>query len=168
MILKVNRIASSSQSTLSVMTLTEGEKVRARCFGIEDERREIKVSGETRIDSGKYLLTLRTVGGFNRRYAKKFGGKHYGMLWLREVPNFEYVLIHAGNAEKDTAGCLLPNLLAAFNQAGDFVGQRSVDAYFRIYTPLAGHLRGGGNAMVEVFDEDEDGGNYFEIASSGV
>ena len=30
-----------------------------------------------------------------------------GMLHVLDVPNFKYILIHCGNTDEDTAGCLL-------------------------------------------------------------
>ena len=32
---------------------------------------------------------------------------HKGMLWVRNVPGFEYILIHTGNTDEHTSGCLL-------------------------------------------------------------
>ena len=32
---------------------------------------------------------------------------HKGMLWVRDVPGFEYILIHTGNTDEHTAGCLI-------------------------------------------------------------
>jgi len=32
---------------------------------------------------------------------------HEGMLHVLDVPNFKYILIHIGNTDDDTAGCLL-------------------------------------------------------------
>jgi hypothetical protein len=31
----------------------------------------------------------------------------YGMLHLQDVPNFTYILIHAGNTDEHTSGCLI-------------------------------------------------------------
>jgi len=36
------------------------------CFGLEDEYREDKVAGETRIPSGTYQVALRKEGGFHK------------------------------------------------------------------------------------------------------
>ena len=33
---------------------------------------------------------------------------HKGMLpWVQDVPGFEYILIHTGNTDEHTSGCLL-------------------------------------------------------------
>ena len=32
---------------------------------------------------------------------------HKGMLWVRDVPGFEYILIHTGNTDEHTSGCLI-------------------------------------------------------------
>ena len=103
MLLTVNRIKSNSEETLSNIEL-EG---LFECFGLEDEHRSIKVSGETRIPQGKYPVRARTIGNFHKRYSDRFPGFHRGMLQIVGVPNFEYVLIHIGNDDEDTAGCLL-------------------------------------------------------------
>jgi hypothetical protein len=99
---------------------------------LEDEEREIKVKHETRIPNGKYKVTLRTEGGFHQRYLNQYGSDfHKGMLWVRDVPNFEYILIHKGNTEKHTSGCLLVGM---GNNADnkDFISH-SADAYELIY-----------------------------------
>jgi hypothetical protein len=77
-----------------------------QCFALEDQYRTVKVAGDTRIPAGTYRVTLRLVGGKNATYAKKYDW-HRGMLWIRDVPSFEYILIHQGNTDKDTEGCLL-------------------------------------------------------------
>jgi len=98
----VARYKSSSEWTLSKVYL-DGD---FECFGLEDEKREVKKMHETRIDEGTYKVTLRTFGGHHERYKKKFP-EHEGMLWIRDVPKFSDILIHIGNTEKDTSGCLL-------------------------------------------------------------
>jgi hypothetical protein len=117
---------------------------KGECFTLEDEAREVKVKHETCIPEGTYEITLRTEGGFHERYLKKFGEAfHKGMLWVRNVPNFEYILIHCGNTDKHTSGCLL---LGKSIQKG-FLGS-SVDAYKEAYPKIAAHLLKGGKVFI--------------------
>ena len=70
------------------------------CYAIEDPLRDKKTHSETGIPNGVYKVGLR----YSPKFSYKF--KH-DMLWVKDVPNFEYILIHWGNTTKDTAGCLL-------------------------------------------------------------
>jgi hypothetical protein len=114
---------------------------------LEDEARTVKVKGETRIPNGRYKVELRTVGGFNDRYLKKFGADfHKGMLWVKDVPGFEYILIHIGNDDDDTAGCLL---VAMSNNADDkgFIGD-STTAYKKIYPIIRDAILAGEDVYI--------------------
>ena len=109
-----------------------------KCYTLEDEFRSVKVFGETRIDDGRYPVELRTEGGFHQRYLDKFGDAfHKGMLWIRNVPNFKWVLIHIGNDDDDTAGCLLVGSTADKDRG--FIGA-STKAYKDIYPEIADAL----------------------------
>ena len=78
------------------------------CFTLEDEvRLDKKVMSETAIPLGEYEIKLRTEGGFHSKYTARYGDMHKGMLWLQDVPNFKWILIHVGNTDESTAGCLL-------------------------------------------------------------
>ena len=97
-----------------------------------------KVYGETRIPAGTYKLKLRTEGGYNKKYSKRFPGIHRGMLHVTDVPGFEYILIHCGNTDEHTAGCLLVGDTQENNQINNngFIG-KSANAYKRIYPKIA-------------------------------
>lgn len=71
-----------------------------------------KIKGDTAIPTGTYKITLDVVSpkysNFNKYpYVKFCGGK---MPRLLNIPGYEGVLIHAGNTQKDTEGCLLVGL----------------------------------------------------------
>mgnify|MGYP003659307199 FL=1 len=134
--LEVLRFSSDSDSTLGVLFDTTNER-KFLCFTLEDEFREIKISGETRIPAGTYNVTLRTEGGFNQRYNDKFGTDfNKGMLWVRDVPGFEYILIHIGNTDDNTEGCLLVGDTQTQNiTKNGFIGS-STDAYTRMISYL--------------------------------
>ena len=127
MLITVERIISNDNETLSTVFVND----KFVCFGLEDEFRLNKVIHETRIPAGEYDVTLRTVGGFNRRYTQKFPEFHCGMLWIRNVPNFEYVLIHIGNTDEDTSGCLLVG--EGVNTNNGISVTRSTPAYKTLY-----------------------------------
>lgn len=103
MLITIDPITENSDATLSMLSVDNVFE----CFTLEDEYREEKVAAETRIPAGTYDIKLRTWGGFHERYKRKFPSSHRGMLWLRDVPNFKYILIHIGNTDEDTAGCIL-------------------------------------------------------------
>ena len=68
-----------------------------------------KIKGDTAIPTGTYNITLDIVSSKYSNFSKypyvKFcGGK---MPRLLNIPGYEGVLIHAGNTQKDTEGCLL-------------------------------------------------------------
>ena len=71
-----------------------------------DEIKKIKVSNETAIPTGTYNVTLNVVSPKfkDRVWAKPYGGKVPRIL---NVPGFEGVLIHPGNDQDDTSGCII-------------------------------------------------------------
>lgn len=114
------------------------------CYTLEDEGRNIKVYGETRIPDGRYKIEFRTEGGFHQRYTSKFAF-HKGMLWVKDVPNFEYILIHIGNDDDDTAGCLLVGSTADKDKG--FIGA-SGNAYRSLYPKVANALLSGEDVYI--------------------
>jgi len=135
--LQVLRFSSESDSTSGLLfDITEGVKFLA--YTLEDERRDEKVMKETRIPSGTYEVKLRTEGGHHNKYASRYGSMHKGMLWLQDVPNFKWILIHCGNTDEHTAGCLLVGDSQENNQIKEngFIGSSS-NAYKRIYPSIA-------------------------------
>ena len=120
------------------------------CYTLEDEFREVKVKGETRIPAGKYVVKLRTTGGFHANYLKRFGKLfHRGMLHVTNGPGFEYILIHIGNTEKDTAGCVLVG--ATRDVVKGTIGG-SEAAYRRLYPKVAAALLRGEAVTLTITD----------------
>ena len=109
------------------------------CYTLEDEKREIKVMGRTRIPEGSYQVKLRTYGGFHNRYKKRYPDFHIGMLELQNVPNFKYILIHAGNTDKDTAGCILVGTKVSKHDS--LVNSRA--AYVSLYKKVIEAIKNG-------------------------
>ena len=152
--LEVLRYSSGADSTLGLLSEVGPEGREFLAYTLEDEWREEKVSAETRIPEGTYDIKLRTTGGFHSRYANKFGDWHKGMLHVQDVPGFEYILIHTGNTDEHTMGCLLVADTSQQNITKDgFIGA-STSAYKRIYPSLAQWLVDGNKLNITYIDYD--------------
>ena len=152
--LEVLRFSSEKDSTNGLLfDVSDGRSFL--CYTLEDEHRDEKVMAETRIPAGTYRITLRTTGGFHGRYLKKYGSMHKGMLWVRDVPNFEYILIHTGNTDEHTAGCLIvgDSQQTNFGESDGFIGS-STQAYKRIYPPIAAAIEAGEEVTITYVDFD--------------
>ena len=153
--LEVLRFSSEDDSTSGLLfDITDGNR-KFLAYTLEDEYREEKEIHETRIPAGTYNVTLRTEGGFHQRYVTKYGDMHKGMLWVRDVPGFEYILIHTGNTDEHTSGCLLLGDSQTNNQVKEdgFIGS-SVQAYKRVYPQIAKVLEEGGVVNITYTDFD--------------
>ena len=138
--LKVLRYNDNGESTLGLFFING----QFACYTIEDEKREHKVHGETCIPIGTYPVRLRTEGGFHNRYLQKYGAEfHKGMLHVQEVPGFEFILIHTGNTDDHTEGCLLVGDQPNNNVIKDGFVSQSVNAYKRIYPEIRDALLQG-------------------------
>ena len=108
------------------------------CYTLEDQYQAVKVMHETCIPEGTYDIQFRKTGGFHARYDKKYKNAHYGMLHLQDVPNFTYILIHAGNTSDDSSGCILTTTTQTdLDSAKAGFGGQSQLAYKRMYDKVA-------------------------------
>lgn len=129
------------------------------CHTLEDEQRDIKISGETRIPAGKYELKIWN-GGKNPNawvldHRAKYGDWFKFPIELQNVPGFAGVLIHTGVDQSHTEGCLLLNDTMGNNSVdGANQGGRSLQAVKRFYEKVYPHLESGGKAWIEVRDEN--------------
>jgi len=153
----VKRFADNGDATLGILYINGVFE----CFTVEDEEREDKVKGETRVPEGTYAINLRSEGSFHAKYANKYGDMHKGMLcihnakgWKIEAKGmtFQYILIHTGNTEKHTMGCLLVNDAVS---GKTFTGSSSVDAYKDLYPKVAQAILDGEKVTIQYVDIEE-------------
>jgi len=108
----------STRSRLSINGILDG-------YAVEDEIRAVKIHGETAIPNGTYKLGVRQSPKFSSsflwseslkvliepkektKYPKAADFVPHELIWAMNVPNFEYVLIHWGNTDDNTDGCLI-------------------------------------------------------------
>jgi len=63
--------------------------------------------------------------------------------------SFQFILIHTGNTDKHTAGCLLLNDTIDFNKDR---GSGSANAYKRFYPEIAAAIEAGEEVTIEYID----------------
>lgn len=121
------------------------------CYTLEDEHHDTKVKGDTRIPAGTYPIVLRKEGGHHAKYAKEYPDMHKGMLHVSNVPNFQWILIHKGNTEENTEGCLLvgrkKGKLGSKNAVLD-----SGLAYETLYPKVLAAIEKGENVTIQYID----------------
>jgi len=118
------------------------------CFTLEDPIREEKIPEETAIPSGRYQIKMRNEGGMVKRYKDKYKW-HDGMLWLQNVPDFEWVYIHIGNYVRDTEGCILVGETPVTDLAHPMIGS-STGAYVNLYKEILRVLDSGEDVWIDI------------------
>lgn len=155
--LTVKRFADNGDTTMGAFYINGVFE----CFTIEDEQRKAKVNGETRVPEGVYQVSLRKEGGFHNKYTKAYPKMHKGMLCVHNAPDwklvnqgmtFQYILIHTGNTDEHTNGCLLLNDAVS---GATFVGSSSVDAYKGAYPKILSAIEKGESVSIEYIDVEE-------------
>jgi hypothetical protein len=152
--LEVLRVSSALDSTSGLLfDVTNGREFL--CYTLEDEYRNEKVMHETRVPAGTYEIKLRKEGGFHGRYTKRFPDFHDGMLHVQDVPGFEYILIHTGNTDEHTSGCLIIGDSQENNKLikNGFIG-KSTQAYKRVYPLILTALNAGKEVTITYIDYD--------------
>lgn len=145
--LLVKRTKSNANETLGQLYIDGIPE----CDTLEDEYREVKVKGETRIPAGVYPLKLREFGGFTEKYKRRFPKFHGGMIEVCNVPGFTGILIHCGNTDEDTMGCLL--LGQAALGSGEYRLTNSALTYEAFYRKVIRRL-GVSGGTIEYQDDD--------------
>lgn len=153
----LQRINDNRKSTIGVLLkkIASGKDTitALQGFTLEDEYREDKVSGETRIPAGFYKLGIRKEETpLTLKYRKRYAWfkNHIEIL---NVPNFKGVYIHIGNTDVDTDGCVLLGDAVDNNSIGGGTITNSTVCFQRFYSIVFDHLNGGGVATLEIRDE---------------
>lgn len=152
--LLLDRINSDDESTTGVMYQVHGDWNEFLGFTCEDEHRDVKVAGETRIKAKIYQIKLRNEGGLTQKYKSIYPDIHKGMLHLQNVENFKYVYIHHGNTDKHTEGCILIGWGAMCHPTEPNTILNSRDCYRNLYKRIIKALDAGEPVWLTVRDKD--------------
>ena len=146
MLIKVHRIANGKDSTLGMLRIDD----KFECFVLEDEYREEKVAGETRIPAGKYEVVFREEPSpMTTRYRQRFDWFNWHLM-LKDVKGFTNIYIHSGNTDDHTDGCLLVGYQGWKTPEGEYQVHRSVDAYRDLYAKVKSILKTGERVWIEI------------------
>jgi len=100
MILELKRFEFGKDYTIGGLYMPNDVEDDFICFTLEDTDRHLeeggkKIDKETAIPLGRYKVEMGE-------------SPHFGYVpFVLDVPQFEYIRIHAGNTPADTEGCIL-------------------------------------------------------------
>lgn len=138
--------------TETIGKLVHGDEII--CYTLEDIAREPKVVGETRIPAGTYQIKKRIEGGMIRKYRERFGNSHY-MLWLQNVPNFQYIMIHIGNTAQDSSGCVLAGTSYEEYEPDKYRLLNSTGAYLYLWNMVDKEFKNQNDVYIIIIDEED-------------
>lgn len=153
----LQRFSDNRKSTLGILlkVLAHGtsQMTILQSYTLEDESREEKLSGETRIPAGIYDLVINAADTpLTLKYRKKYSWFKYH-IEIKNVPGFKGVYIHIGNYDDNTDGCVLLGDSADNNSISEGMITNSTAAFKRFYDSVFSHLSEGGKATIEIRDE---------------
>ncbi|EIZ6095509.1 hypothetical protein QRV36_000132 [Campylobacter jejuni] len=103
--------------------LDDDDKILFECFSLEEDKEGLESGKDLRIPEGNYNLRRHTPSRFEntlRSITKKHDDTMIN-VYNDEVPASRAILIHWGNTDKDTQGCILLGLTKDNNN--ESVGQ---------------------------------------------
>lgn len=150
----LQRFSNNGDSSMGLLFHKETKEFKG--FVLEDEHRDEKVKGETRIPAGFYELKIRKEDTpLTIKHRQAYGAWFKFHIEVTGIPNFSGVYFHAGNDDDHTDGCLLLcNTMTNHFVQHKNPGASSVDANRRLYLLVYPHLDGGGKAFLEIRDEE--------------
>jgi len=143
------RVAHTEKSTLGILSIND----KIVGFVLEDEPREVKIKGQTRIPAGEYEIKFRkSLTPLTAKYRKKFDWFTYH-LELQNVPNFTGIYIHIGNYETDTDGCQLVGKGASIH-FNNYMILNSTVMFRKIYKIISDELKKGNRVTYKIVNDN--------------
>ena len=135
---KTKIVIETANATISELSLN-GVFI---CFTLEE-----KVRGETRIAGGRYEIVDRKEGKIFEKQKRKFG---FGFVpWLKNVPNYEWILIHIGNYISETLGCLLVGERIEMANGNYCIGNSTL-AFKKVFALIEEAFNNGEDVFIEI------------------
>ncbi|HFP7527545.1 TPA: DUF5675 family protein [Campylobacter jejuni] len=103
--------------------LNDDDNILFECFSLEEDKEGLESGKDLRIPEGNYNLKRHSPSRFENTLREITGKNDDEMInvYNNEVPASRAILIHWGNTDKDTQGCILLGLTKDNNN--ESVGQ---------------------------------------------
>jgi len=141
----LQRIRDDGEATLGVLYIDN-----QICFTLEDQHQALKIPGETRIPAGRYYINRRRRGKFYEAYKARW--QHDYALEIIGVPQFTDVLIHTGNTDDHTAGCVLVGITADASIEATIGKSRA--AYLMVWQSINAAFDRDEKVRINIIDEE--------------
>ena len=153
----LQRFSDNRDTTLGLLLrITDLKKTLFQGYTCEDEYREVKVKGETRIPADRYEIVIQTIETpLTIKYRNRYPNWFINHIMLKDVPNFTGVYFHIGNTDEDTDACILMGDNADNNVIGAGAIGNSTACFIRFYNDLYPYLAEGGKAFITIRDENK-------------
>jgi len=150
--LEILRYSWNEDATLGLLFVNG----KFHCDVLEDEKREIKVRGETRIPEGVYKLVIRREDTpLTIKYRQRYDFFKYHVE-IAGIKNFSNVYLHPGRHSGHTLGCPLIGNRITNNRYERALLSDDVRPWKELYLNLYKHLEGGGEANIWIHEYVND------------
>ncbi|EPR7167622.1 DUF5675 family protein [Campylobacter jejuni] len=119
----INRRYTGKTCVIGKFKVLDDDKILFECFSLEEDKEGLESGKDLRIPEGNYNLKRHSPSRFEntlRSITKKDDDTMIN-VYNDEVPSSRAILIHWGNTDKDTQGCILLGLTKDNNN--ESVGQ---------------------------------------------
>lgn len=137
----LQRFSDNKESTLGLLFRQTTQRPFFIAYTLEDEGRDVKVVGDTRIPAGRYEIMInRAATPLTKKYQARYPMWFKYHLMLKDVKGFTGIYIHPGRNDDFTDGCITVGDNANNNSMGDGEITASVPCFMRLYAFLYDHL----------------------------
>lgn len=149
----LQRLSDNRESTVGVLfKITTGNPF-LQGYTLEDEYRESKVKGETRIPAGRYEVVINKADTpLTLKYRAKYNWFTHHLM-LKNVPNFQGIYIHIGNKGDNTDGCILVGDSVNNNRLSDGEVSYSTQCFIRLYSDMTSILEAKNQIFITIREE---------------
>ncbi|EAC1443477.1 hypothetical protein CNS38_06220 [Campylobacter jejuni] len=119
----INRRYTGKTCVIGKFKVLDDDKILFECFSLEEDKEGLESGKDLRIPEGNYNLKRHSPSRFEntlRSITKKDDDTMIN-VYNDDVPSSRAILIHWGNTDKDTQGCILLGLTKDNNN--ESVGQ---------------------------------------------